>query len=175
MTPPIQATNTTFWRAFCRHMWFEFGCWFFAGYSGFPRPTFPNSNFSLERTCLVFFNLPLNTWSEGNQKVDCPFKLFVCLCFFIFWQIILLTRMTNEHLRCITNIKYFTDITNIPQQIMLVFVGNNLGTTIWIKTFFKLKCGFNFIFSRYSVAWYCRQIFFPWRKLANYMTSFVLC
>ena len=65
-------------------------------------------------------------------------------------------------------------ITNIPQQIMLVFVGYNLSTTIWIKTFYKLKCGFNFIFSRYSVAWYCRQIFFPWQKLANYMTSFVL-
>ena len=43
--------------------------------------------------------------------------------------------MTNEHcLRCITNIEYFTDITNIPQQIMLVFVGNNLDTIIWIKT-----------------------------------------
>ena len=133
MTPPIQATNTTFWRAFCRHMWFEFVvgslCFkrFFSGYSDFPRPTFPNSSFSLERTCLVFFNLPLNTWSEGNQKVDCPFKLFVCLCFFIFWKIILLTRMTNERLRCISNIEYFTDITNIPQQIMLVFVGNNFG------------------------------------------------
>ena len=118
----------TFWRAFCRHMWFEFVVGslcskrFFSGYSGFPRPTFPTSNFSLERTCLVF-----NTWSEGNQKVDCPFKLFVCLCFFIFWQIILLTRMTNERLRCITNIENFTDITNIPQQIMLVFVGNNFG------------------------------------------------
>ena len=35
--------------------------------------------------------------------------------------------MTNERLRCITNIEYFTDITNIPQQIMLVFVGNNFG------------------------------------------------
>ena len=143
-------------------------------------PVFPGPHFQIPISVwnvLVWYFLifPLNTWSEGNQKVDCPFKLFVCFCFFIFWQIILLTRMTNERLRCITNIEYFTDITNIPQQIMLVFAGNNLGITIWIKTFFKLKCGFNFIFSRYSVAWYCRQIFFPWRKLANYMTSFALC
>ena len=167
MIPPIQPTNTIIWRAFCRLMWFESivgSLWLYAP-RGFPRPTFPNSNLNWNVLVWYFLIFHYNTWSEGYHKVDCPFKLFVHFCFFSFFsQIILLTRMTNEHLRCITNIKYFTDITNIPQQIMLVFVGNNLGTTIWIKTFFKLKCGFNFIFSRYSVAWYCRQIFFSMAK-----------
>ena len=47
--------------------------------------------------------------------------------------------MTNEHLRCITNIEYLSDITNIPQQKMLVFVGNNLSTDNWIKNVFQVE------------------------------------
>ena len=79
------------------------------------------------------------TWSESNHKADCPFKL---VYFFIFWQIILLTRLTN--LRCITNIEYFRDITNIPQQKMLVFVGNKLGTDIRIKNVFHVEMRVHF-------------------------------
>ena len=57
MIPPIQATNTIIWRAFCRHMWFEFivgSLWLYAP-RGFPRPTFPNSN--LNWNVLVWFFL----------------------------------------------------------------------------------------------------------------------
>ena len=57
------------------------------------RPTFPNSN--LIWKVLVWYVLIFyyNTWSEGNHKADCPFNLVYV---FIFWQIILLTRLRNE-------------------------------------------------------------------------------
>ena len=99
-------------------------------------PVFPGPQNRRMYLFVLFLIFCYNTWSEGNHKVDCPFKF---VHFLIFWQIILLTRMTNEHLRCITNIEYLSDITNIPQQKMLVFVGNNLSTDNWIKNVFQVE------------------------------------
>ena len=48
MTPPIQATNTTFWRAFCRHLWFEF----VGGFSPVT-PVFPGPH----------FQIPISVWN----------------------------------------------------------------------------------------------------------------
>ena len=134
MTPPIQATNTIRFGAHSAAICGLSLLLVLYAPKGFSpvTPVFPGPH----------FQIPISVWNvlvwyflifllirdqKSIKKLIAPFKLFVCLYFFIFWQIILLTRMTNERLRCITNIENFTDITNIPQQIMLVFVGNNFG------------------------------------------------